>query len=316
MSNASTSTSSSLSSTNPPSLTSGDPSSTSLSRESGRRTARATGGRRQGIFWLLTIPSASFVVPSELPSDGRYAWIKGQLERGDATGYEHWQLFVAFKTKKSLAAVRKIFGNQCHAELSRSEAAESYVFKDDTAIEGTRFEWGAKPFRRNAKTDWESVWTAAKSGDLASIPAHVRVTSYRTLQCIRADYESVPAMVRVCYVYWGATGTGKSRRAWDEAGLDAYAKDPRTKFWCGYQAQANVVIDEFRGGIDISHLLRWLDRYPVRVEIKGGSRPLMAQKIWITSNVSPDDWYPELDSETRQALRRRLEVHHFAAPFN
>ena len=80
-------------------------------------------------------------------------------------------------------------------------------------------------------------------------------------------------------------GTGKSRRAWSEATLSAYCKDPRTKFWCGYTTQSNVVLDEFRGGIDISHVLRWLDRYPVRVEIKGSSRPLLATTFWITSNL-------------------------------
>jgi hypothetical protein len=112
-------------------------------------------------------------------------------------------------------------------------------------------------------------------------------------------------------VFWGKTGTGKSRRAWDEAGLDAYCKDPRTKFWDGYTFEKNVVLDEFRGGIDVAHLLRWLDRYPVRVEIKGSSRPFLAEKIWITSNISPVMWYPMLDEETLAALMRRLEVTEF-----
>ncbi len=271
-------------------------------------TANSRPRRRQGIFWLLTIPYSDFTSPTSLPES--LSWIKGQLERGES-GYEHWQLIVALSSKGSLATVKSIFGNTCHAELSRSEAAEQYVWKDATSVEGTRFEWGAKPIRRNSKTDWESVWTSAKSGDLESIPAHVRVTSYRTLQSIRADHEFVPAIERVCYVFWGATGTGKSRRAWAEAGLNAYSKDPRTKFWCGYQGQTNVVLDEFRGGIDISHILRWLDRYPVRVEIKGGSRPLMATTIWITSNLSPNDWYKDCDPETVAALRRRLIVTHF-----
>lgn len=264
--------------------------------------------RRQGIFWLLTIPYADFTPPTSLPES--LSWIKGQHERGES-GYEHWQLLVALSRKGSLSTLKTLFGNSCHAELSRSEAAEQYVWKDATAVAGTRFEFGTKPIRRNSKTDWESVWTAAKSGDLESIPAHVRVTSYRTLQCIRADHESVPAMVRSCNVFWGKTGTGKSRRAWEEAGVEAYSKDPRTKFWCGYQGQANVVIDEFRGGIDIAHFLRWIDRYAVRVEIKGGSRPLMAKTYWITSNLSPDDWFPDIDEETRAALRRRLTVTHF-----
>jgi len=92
--------------------------------------------------------------------------------------------------------------------------------------------------------------------------------------------------------------------------MDAYPKDPRTKFWCGYQGQANVVVDEFRGGIDIGHLLRWLDRYPVNVEIKGASVPLCVKKYAFTSNLHPREWYPELDGLTLFALLRRLEVIH------
>lgn len=93
--------------------------------------------------------------------------------------------------------------------------------------------------------------------------------------------------------------------------MAAYSKDPRSKFWDGYQDQPNVVIDEFRGGIDVSHILRWCDRYPVRVEIKGSSKPFMARKIWFTSNVDPREWYPELDKETLDALLRRFNIIHF-----
>lgn len=120
-------------------------------------------------------------------------------------------------------------------------------------------------------------------------------------------------MERTCHVYWGATGTGKSRRAWELAGMDAYSKDPRSKFWCGYFGQDKVVIDEFRGGIDVSHLLRWLDRYPVSVEIKGSSVPLAAREYYITSNLNPRQWYPDIDEETLNALLRRLNIIHFDA---
>jgi len=174
---------------------------------------------------------------------------------------------------------------------------------------------GAKAFKRNSATDWELVWQSAKSGQLLEIPADVRIRYYRTFLQIASDFEKVPSIVREVYVFWGPTGTGKSRRAWVEAGLEAYSKDPRSKFWCGYTNQVNVIIDEFRGGIDISHMLRWLDRYPVRVEIKGSSRPLLAEKIWITSNIPPEEWYPELDLETRSALRRRMVVTHFNEGF-
>lgn len=112
-------------------------------------------------------------------------------------------------------------------------------------------------------------------------------------------------------VFWGPTGTGKSRRAWEEATFDAYPKGPTNIWWCGYRGQENVVIDEFRGQIGISHMLRWLDRYPVVVEVKGSSVVLQAKKIWITSNLHPKDWYPELDEETYKALLRRLNIIEF-----
>lgn len=256
---------------------------------------------------MLTIPHESFT-PYPIPNT---TWLKGQLERGSQSGFLHWQLIVAFTSKKSLAGVKECFGPTCHAELSRSEAANSYVEKDDTYVDGTRFEFGVKPIRRNSKTDWEQCWERAKLGDVMGIPAHVRIQCYRTIRTIASDYDKPVPMERQCFVYWGRSGAGKSRRAWDEAGLDAYSKDPRTKFWDGYQAEQHVVIDEFRGGIDIAHMLRWLDRYPVRVEIKGSSRPLAASKIWITSNVDPRRWYPEIDQETLDALLRRLEITHF-----
>lgn len=262
--------------------------------------------RRQGIFWLLTIPHAKFT-PYTPPN---VQWIVGQLEQGSNTGYLHWQVMVAFKSKQSLRGVRDTFGD-VHAELSRSSAATAYVQKEETAIPGTQFEYGAKPFQRNAKVEWESVWSAAQSGDLSRIPPNVRVVNYRTIRAISSDYSRATGMERQCMVFWGKTGTGKSRRAWEEAGVEAYCKDPRTKFWDGYQDEENVVIDEFRGGIDVAHLLRWLDRYPVRVEIKGSSKPLKAKKIWITSNLSPVMWYPLIDEETLGALMRRLIIEEF-----
>ena len=258
--------------------------------------------RRQGIFWILTIPFQGFT-----PYQPRQvAWLKGQLESGER-GYLHWQFVVAFTEKKSLSGVRQIFG-EYHAELTRSEAAIEYCSKTETRVAGTEFEMGFRPFRRNSKPDWEGIWENAKLGAIESIPSNMRLVHYRTVRAIASDYDRPVAIEKQVFVYWGATGTGKSRRAWSEGGDDSYCKDPRSKFWCGYGGQTHVILDEFRGGIDAAHLLRWLDRYPVRVEVKGSSRPLRATTFWITSNLAPEDWYPELDEETKAALRRRFTL--------
>lgn len=261
--------------------------------------------RRQGIYWMLTIPQAEF--SPYLPPG--IVWIRGQLESG-ASGFLHWQICLAGERKLSLRGIRAIFG-PFHAELTRSERADEYVWKEDTRVEGTQFELGERPLKRNSKPDWEKIWLQVQSGDLMAIPASVRVRNYTTLRKIRSDYSEPVGMERTCFVFIGPTGTGKSRRAWEEAGLGAYPKDPRTKFWDGYRGQAAVVIDEFRGDIDVSHMLRWLDRYPVNVEIKGSSLPLDAKAIWITSNLPVRLWYPALDEQTFEALSRRLQVIEF-----
>ena len=170
---------------------------------------------------------------------------------------------------------------------------------------------GKRPFRRNESKDWDAVWESAKSGDVESIPADIRVRCFNQLSRIATRYAQGVALERRVSVLWGRTGTGKSRTAWEQATFAAYPKDPRTKWWDGYTGQDHVVIDEFRGDIDIAHLLRWFDRYPVLVETKGGTVPLRATVIWVTSNLSPRAWYPTLDEETYQALERRLEVTHF-----
>jgi len=135
------------------------------------------------------------------------------------------------------------------------------------------------------------------------------------LKRIGTDHLKPEPMTREIFVYVGPTGTGKSHRAWTEATFDAFPKDPRTKFWDGYQGQEHVVIDEFRGAIDISHMLRWLDKYPVIIEVKGSSAVLKAKKIWITSNLDPTLWYPDIDQQTLAALVRRLQIVTMVDPY-
>jgi len=253
----------------------------------------------------LTIPHHEYTpfLPAELQ------FVRGQLEQSESE-FLHWQLVAAWPKNVRLSAVRKLFG-PFHAELTKSDAALAYVWKDDTAVPNTRFELGQPAFKRNDKRDWQHIWDCAKKGDIESIEVAARVQHYRTLKLIKSDHLAPEPIERTIYVFWGVTGTGKSRRAWGEAGFSAYPKDPRTKFWDGYQSNEHVVMDEFRGAIDISHLLRWFDRYPVIVEVKGSSAVLNARKIWITSNLDPRDWFPEIDTATKDALLRRLVITHF-----
>lgn len=261
----------------------------------------------QGRYWILTIPQHEFI--PYLPHN--CSFIIGQLEKGDG-GYLHWQVVVAFPNKVTLHKVKQVFGNTVHGELTRSAAANEYSWKEDTRVDGTQFKLGQLAIKRNSSKDWDQVVDAVKRGRFDEVPSDILIRCYGNLKKIHVDSLRPEPCEKQVYVYWGKTGAGKSKRAWEEATFDAYPKDPNSKFWDGYHGQESVVIDEFRGAISISHMLRWLDRYPTIVEIKGSSCVLRAKTIWITSNLSPDMWYSELDDETKSALRRRFtQVIHF-----
>lgn len=263
---------------------------------------------------MLTIPQAHYT--PYMPAG--VVWAKGQLEEGEG-GFLHWQIVVAFAKKVRPTTVRTAFGD-FHHELTRSDAAEEYVWKEETRVDGTQFELGAKAMKRNSEADWDKVWEDAKTGDLMAIPADVRIRTYHTLKRIRKDFDVAPFRPGVVVnVFWGATGSGKSHRMFEEAyadGITPYVKSSTTKWWDGYRGEERVIVDEFRGQISIEHLLKWFDQYPCFVEEKGGQLALKAKTMWICSNLPPEQWYPAMDPETFAALRRRLTVTHFQNPFN
>ncbi|ALE29793.1 replication associated protein [Lake Sarah-associated circular virus-44] len=254
-------------------------------------------------YYILTIPHYAYT--PFLHTSCNY--VRGQLEQG-ASGYLHWQMVVFLKSPQRRSFVKKLYGDEAHIEPTRSAAAMEYVWKQETSVPNTQFELGSLPTSRCSSKDWDAIRSSAVEGRMESIPSDVYIRCYNSLKRIAVDHSKPVCIERKIIVYYGPTGTGKSRRAWDEAGFDAYPKDPNTKFWDGYNGHKNVVIDEFRGIINISNVLRWFDRYPVLVEVKGSSAVFKAENIWITSNLHPDDWYPELDPATKLALKRRLLI--------
>ena len=264
----------------------------------------------KGRYWILTIPTLHL---EHIPEPRKHlVYLKGQKEEGANTGLIHWQLIAQFDRNVTLGQVKEYFCPQAHCELTRSDAANEYVWKKETRIEGTQFELGRKPTKRNCAADWEAVREDAKTGNFSDIPADIYIKHYGNLKRIRSDNTTPTWRPHVeVAVYWGGSGLGKSRRAWFEAGETAYAKDPNTKWWDSYQGQENVIIDEFTGVIAINHILRWLDRYPCLAEVKGCNTPLKAVKFWITSNIDPRMWYPDANPDQVQALLRRCSITHF-----
>lgn len=112
---------------------------------------------------------------------------------------------------------------------------------------------------------------------------------------------------------WGPTGTGKTKRAYEvasrlqeEKGLEFYVKPSYNTWWDGYRGEKVVIVDEFSGQWPVDYTLLVLDRYPMKVEVKGGTVNLAASLIILTSNVPPAEWYINASLEKKAALARRI----------
>nr|QQL09541.1 replication associated protein [Marmot associated feces circular DNA molecule 4] len=111
-------------------------------------------------------------------------------------------------------------------------------------------------------------------------------------------------------VYWiyGPAGTNKTRSAF-EACRDPWMSLDHGKWFEGYDAHADVIIDDFREAwCTFSTLLRLLDRYPYRIEVKGSSRQFLARRIFITSCHAPHKVYGALRDEDLMQLGRRIDT--------
>jgi hypothetical protein len=114
-------------------------------------------------------------------------------------------------------------------------------------------------------------------------------------------------------VYVGDSGTGKSRAVYDEFGYDGVysaslpGRVGGEAWFDDYAGERCVLLDDFTGKeYSFSFLLRLLDRYPLRVPVKGSFVNFNSEVIIITTNVNIEDWYPEVSAEQRRALRRRI----------
>lgn len=103
---------------------------------------------------------------------------------------------------------------------------------------------------------------------------------------------------------WGATGTGKTRKAVD---CESYYIKDNTKWWDGYGHETRIIIDDFDGAEwNFRTLLRLLDRYEFQGETKGGYIAINSKEIYITCEFIPDHYWR--GNMLAQVLRRVDEV--------
>jgi len=264
-------------------------------------------------YFILTIKSSSWDLANVCDGNElceEIAYITGQVEIGQS-GFRHWQIYLVTKKPASVVRVKAIM--KCptaHVEPTRSKAAEGYCLKDETAVPGTRFEKGVKPFKRNSKVDWAKQLDAAKTGRDEDIDPGVLIRNLSAIRRIQAENMTKPEdLLNVCgFWIYGDPGVGKSRLARDcYPGLFPKACN---KWFDGYKC-GPVLLDDFdKNHKVLGHYLKiWSDRYSFAAEVKGGVKMIRPPKIIVTSNYSIDDIFGE-DQTLVGALKRRFEVLH------
>ena len=96
---------------------------------------------------------------------------------------------------------------------------------------------------------------------------------------------------------FGPTAVGKTtyvkKEVYGNKKEDLYTKNGRTKWWCGYAGENNVLIDEFNGN-EFGSIEFFNDMTNIgcfQIETKGGQSVLTAENIYIASNKHPCHWW-------------------------
>lgn len=221
------------------------------------------------------------------------------LEIG-AGGTPHVQGYAELQVRSRLASVKKYLPRaHIEARLGTAEQASTYCKKD-----GQYEEFGiiSKPGER---TDLDKVRLIAETDGMRTVSAKFNLQQIRVAEKY-LDYNEIQRDWKP-HVIWlfGTTGTGKSRKARELLSDDTYVKNSGTKWWDGYDAHENIIIDDFRDSWwPITYMLALLDRYEFKFEVKGGHRQCLSKTIIITSAHNPKDCYRGTGEAINQLLRR------------
>lgn len=232
------------------------------------------------------------------------------LEVGEK-GTPHLQGYVELNKVMRIAGVKKVLGDRAHVEkrLGTREQARTYCLKDGKYFEKGDFSIGGQGTRNDLKKACELLRTGSSIEEVAKNPEleETYVKYHRGLEKLRNIYEEEETRnfrnVEV-QVLVGEAGAGKTRKVMEENNYNVFTVDPTEAFpFDGYAGQNVILIDEFYGNIQYSKMLRILDGYQFRVNIKGGYRYAKWTKIYITSNQEPEQWYT---MGLTAALKRRI----------
>lgn len=229
-------------------------------------------------------------------------------ETGD-NGTRHLQIYVEFPKRLRFNQLREVLpGYHIESRRGTPKEASDYCEKDqDFEIFG-EISVGGPGFRSDLAQLHESLQSGKRLRDIADDHFGCFVKYQRGISAYRLVKATSRNWLCSVVIYWGRTGAGKTRAVIDNsADIDDIYIHPGGPWFDGYDGQDIVLFDDFSGSeFKISYLLKLLDRYPMRVPVKGGFVQWTPREIYITSNKDPLLWYSGALNEHQNALIRRV----------
>jgi len=270
-----------------------------------------------GKNWCFTVNNPTADTEDALRAlEGTATYLIFGREVGEQ-GTPHLQGYVRFPSSKRGRAVRALLPRGAHVE----RAAGSFVQnKEYCSKDGDFEEYGEEPMDQSEKgRRGADFWAAQRqliiAGEMDAVDDKLFITNYASIRAIQKDHRVVPADLvpgqhRNLW-YYGAPGTGKSRKVRDDHG-DAFFDKLLNKWWCGYAGQAVVLLDDLdkHHACLGSHIKRWADIYSFNAETKFGGMSIRPEQIIVTSNYHPSEIWHE-DAVLCAAISRRFEIVQF-----
>lgn len=243
---------------------------------------------------LLASEVASEVAGNTKPQLKNLNYICWGTEICPNTGKTHYQGYMEFNQQVRLSTLKNVLPTTHFEERKGSQSdAIDYCKKD-----GKFVEYGTKS-KQGKRTDLETVAKKLATrettiGDIAIEQPEMIVKYYKGLKQLEQCTQKVCIKEKDIYVFWGAAGSGKSHKVYNDNPLETIykVKYGNSGVWFdGYDNMKHkvVVFDEFCGQIKLQNLLEYLDKYPVQVEYKGGLTYFTPDKVYICSNKHPKD---------------------------
>lgn len=227
-------------------------------------------------------------------------------------GTPHIHIWLHYKNARDFNSIQKKFKRANIQEGKGRDIDQEYLKKDGVFVEFGTMETQGK------RSDLIEIRECIKNG--GGMNDIIEVSSnYQSMRMgeLLLKYQETERPVEKIQVIWyhGIAEGGKTRKIYDTE-VNIF-RPTSYKWWEGYDKHKVVLIDDYRPTFcSFTALLKLTDIYPFRIQTKGGSRQVAYNKIYITSHLSPREYFEEMtDNEYEQLGRRITEEVHFTKKY-